>query len=132
MEQGVLQGSVTVSRGWVHDKTRRLVDDEDGFILVDDIQGNILPLTIGRHLDFRMQFHLLATQHLVFGGQGLAVDRRVPAADPALQFAAGEIRKDFGQCLVEPHARQIKGDVGDHEFLMIVCFVRVVKFGHCF
>ena len=47
-DQRVDEGAVDIAGAWMHDEARWLVDDDDGIVLVDDVERDRLALPAWR------------------------------------------------------------------------------------
>ena len=47
-DQRVDEGAVDIAGAWMHDEAGRLVDDDDGIVLIDDIERDCLRLPAWR------------------------------------------------------------------------------------
>jgi len=99
----------------MHDEAGRLVDDDDGVVLVDDVQFHRFR-RVGRILGRRLRHD---GDRLVAIGRALAlrrlaVDEDVAFVEPLLQAAARELGHQPGHDLVQPLAAvfwlQFQGD----------------------
>ena len=98
----------------MHHQAGRLVDDEDGFILVHHRKRNVFR-RLGRQLlvlDF-LQVEELAAQQLVLGLlHRLPVEGDPAFPDPGLQAIARILGQQLGQHLIQAAAAGIEG----HEY----------------
>lgn len=102
VEQGVDESAVGVAGRGVDDDAVLLMEDEDVFVLVEDIQRNILRCgNIGYGFG-KNDGDRVARFHRVAGLGGLAVDEDVLFADQRLDARAGEIGELAGEVCVEP------------------------------
>src|SRR5689334_21362236 len=111
MQQCVQHGPSPVPAARMHDESGRFVDNNEGFILVNDVKGNCFWQVSGfggkRN---RINVNLLASPDSMFRGCFPVFERYLLAQDPCLQSAPGVVRKQFCQGLVEPQAGAIIGN----------------------
>ncbi len=106
MQQRVDERVFLVAGGGMHDESGGFVDDEQRFVLEQNIERNFFRLRLGG-LGFRpMDFNFFAGVRMMRGLDGLAVDADVAFFDQALQRAARGGGKFFAEKFVEPHGRQ--------------------------
>ena len=88
----------------MYHQPRRLVDDEQVLVLVEDVEIDRLR-SIGYHrLLGHVESDSVAAENLLPGLAGLAVDADETLLDPLLDTAAGKVRQQLLQRLIEPNA----------------------------
>ena len=94
MQQAVEHGATPVARGGMHDQTGRLVDDEQRFILENDVERDVFRLVyLVANICRLADKQGLSSQHLALGfGFRAAVDLHAALLDPALQAVTGMLR----------------------------------------
>ena len=70
------------------DQARRLVNDDEGFVFVDDFNGNRLGSKTGRSRRNQFDFQFVVFAQLVGGFRGFAVYENVFRFDEALEPGA--------------------------------------------
>jgi len=108
-QQGVLQRPVRVAGAGVDDQPDRLVDDDQGGVLVDDLERHWLGHDRHLVLEPCVDLHRLAADEAVAGTQRTAVDEHLALVDPGLQARPGIVRKQAGKRLVEAPAGRFGG-----------------------
>ena len=104
--EGVDEGAGVVPVGGVDDHAGGFVDDEQGFVLIYDVEGNVL----GDDFDFAAGVchhdgDDVAGLYLVAGFDGVAVDPDVPGVGGFLYFCAGGVGEAGHEELV--HAEEV-------------------------
>lgn len=95
-------GARPVAAARMHHQPHRFVDDDQGVVLEDDLERDVLGL-LGEHgfTEFRAHEHRLAAPHtlgLRIGGR--TGDGDPPRLQPGLQATAGVLREQPGEGLV--------------------------------
>lgn len=101
VQQAIQQSAARVARTRVHDQPGWLVDDDQVFILENDVEFDGLRLVGDCDISFRSERDLLAPLHSVPRARRLAVDADRAIQQPCLQPAARIFRKQPGQRLVQ-------------------------------
>ncbi len=96
-QQRVDQGAGGVARPGVDHQADRLVDHINVFILVQDVQRDVLGLGVGLGVEHDMQAGHLAAADRVAPAHGFTVQQHVPGLDPLAQLGAGEFGEQVGQ-----------------------------------
>ena len=110
MQQGVGEGAVPVAGARVDDHPGRLVDDDDGLVLVHDLEPDRLRrVPVAGAAGGRAERHTLAAPDFPFHVGLRRVDRDSSRAHPRLQPAPGVLRKEARERLVEPQAGELGG-----------------------
>ncbi len=111
MQQGIEQGPFPVAGAGMGHQAGGLVDDQDGVILVNDIQADILRAKSRLfRRGLRRHLHRFAAPYLLLAAGGGAGQPHVAGLDPALQTAAGILRQEFRQALVQAFAGMAGGN----------------------
>ena len=121
-EQSVEHRAAPVAAARMHDEPRRLVDDDQCVVLVDDAERDRFgdERDLGR-IGLRFEQHDLAAAHTALGFGRCSVDDDPAALQPRLQPAARILGKQCGERAVQP----ISGVPGrDHDRLDLVIAVR--------
>ena len=101
VEQGIHDGAVRVAGGGMHHHAAFLVDDDHVFILIQDVQRNVLGPGLRRFRLRDVDGDGVSAADGSFGFGGGTVDLYVPAFDQGLDSGAGEFRQVGGQVLVQ-------------------------------
>jgi hypothetical protein len=102
MQQGVEQGAFPIAGAWMGHQAGGLVDDQDGIVLVNDIQADVLRAERGLFRQgLRRHLHGFAAPDLLLSAGGRAGKPHMAGLDPALQAAAGILRQEFRQALIQ-------------------------------
>ena len=111
MQQGVEQGTAGMAGSRVHHQARRLVDDQDLIVFIDDVQRNVLglPFALGFLLGFQGQHG--TAMHGVTRAQDSTVDRQTAIFDPGRQPRARILVEQLGGDLVEALTAQFGRDL---------------------
>ncbi len=82
VQQGIEQRAVGMTGSRMHHQTRRLVDDEDLVVFIDDVELDVLsnPFTLGLLLGNQLENS--ATMHDVAGAQYASVHSQAAVLDP--------------------------------------------------
>ena len=109
----------------MHDHAHRLVDDDEVFVLVKDVERDIFGLRFGLDRCRGNEQHSVAFAHLLFGlGAHVFVERDIALKDEVLDAVAAEQGQCAGQKRVDPFASVIRAGYNlPRKFLFIV-------FGH--
>ena len=105
-DQRVDERAVGIAGAGMHDEPGRLVDDDDGVVLVDDVERNCLrlrglALTGARHADFEAVARFDRVFHVFYGRRA---ERDAALSDQGLQAGAAQLGKAAAQEAVEPLA----------------------------
>src|SRR5690606_7657159 len=103
VKQAVEQGALPVARARMGNQAGGLVDDYPVRAFLHDCERDVLgckSLRLGRDL-FMDQQRIARVRHLLYTA-GLTVEQHMSGLYPSLQAAAGMIRHQPGQNLVEP------------------------------
>jgi hypothetical protein len=95
----------------MHHQPWRLIDDDEGLIFVNNIEGDgfgDVSSFIGRRDG--IDLNLLSSPDSMFGGRVSIFDRYLLTQYPRLQSASGLVWQQSGQRLVKPHPCVIRGD----------------------
>ena len=109
MQQRVLQRAVRVARRRMHHQARRLVDDDQVVVGVEDIQRNRFRPHLVVTLDLRREFQMLAAEQPVGRLADPTVHGQLATADPLLKSRPREIRKQLGRRLVQAQPGVFRG-----------------------
>ena len=109
VEQRIDQRAVRVAGGRMHDHPLGFVDDEQVFVLIDDVERDILRLRFDRLRVGQRQRDGVAGGDLVFFVGRRAVAQHLPLFNQRLQRAAGKLPRLRGQPAVQPLARIGRG-----------------------
>ena len=92
-------------------RARRLVDDEDGGVLVDDVERQLLSrdAALGRQARFDGRDSPPTTRSRAPTHE--AVDEHRPLLDPALDARTRVLRQELGKRLVQPPSGEIRGQI---------------------
>jgi len=101
MEQGVDQGSPGISGPGMDDQPRRLVDHQQGGILIDDLQGDVLRHDLARRRRGNRQKDFVPPPHPGGCLGRLAVEKDAPRRQDPGDLGAGEGILPAGQEDVE-------------------------------
>src|SRR4051812_37490173 len=106
MEECVEEGAVAVATAGMNDQSRRLVDDEDGVVFMNDRKIDRLR-RVDKHRRFDDRGHddslPSANALLAFGDR--AVERDMASIDPILEPAARMLRAQPRERLIESEPR---------------------------
>jgi hypothetical protein len=88
-DERVDQGAVDIAGAWMHDEAGRLVDDDDGVVLVDHVQRNLLAHRLRthrrRHVDLEAVPWFDRVFHVLYGR---TAERHVTLPDQSLEAGA--------------------------------------------
>ena len=104
-DERVDQGAVDIAGAGMHDEAGRLVDDDDGVVLVSDIERDCLGLRLGAHRRRNADFEAVARFDRVFHvfyGRGPERDATLP--DQGLEAGAAQAGQAIAQEAIEPLA----------------------------
>ena len=104
MQQGVDERVFLVPGGRMHDEAGGLVDDEQRFVLEQDIERYLLRLRLGRSRFGKGDFNRVAGARNMRSLGGLAVDPDVALFDEPLHGPARGGRKFFAQKNIQTFA----------------------------
>ena len=104
IQQRIQQRPVRIARRGMHHQPRRFVNDQQVVILVDHVQCDCLCLAHRLHRDLGIDLHLLTALDDFTRLRHATIKRDLAGADPLLQPAAGIVRHQLGQRLVQPAA----------------------------
>lgn len=104
VDERICQSPVPVALRRMYHHPRRLVDDQQTFVLIDDIQGNILgndlripPWLVHEHLD------IVKWLDAIVGLDRFPVHQDGVILDSLLNFVAGDMGDFFSEKFVNPH-----------------------------
>ncbi len=104
-QQRILQGVARIAGTGMHDQAGRLVDHQQGLVLIGDAQADRLGFNGRLGRKFRLDAHPLAAGQAFPRSHHAAIEQDRTAADPALQPRARVLRQGGGE-------RQIKARAG--------------------
>ena len=104
MKQRVEHRAGRVAGAGMHHQAGRLVQHQQVFVLVDDVQVDRFGCAGNFGFQFRLQPHLLAAFEQLARHGRRTVQRHRAGLDPGGQARAGVVREHLGQSLVEPAA----------------------------
>lgn len=95
VKERVLERSVMVARGRMDNQPLRLVDHDEGGILVDDMERNGFRGDLRDHLEGRGQDHFLTAKEFSLGFRSLPIHDDRTRPDPVLDSITGIFRKEL-------------------------------------
>ena len=109
-QQRIEQRSFPVAAARMHHEAGRFVDDEEGVVLVDDIERNILrQVCEHRGIGRRADLYLFAARELVPRQRGPPVDGHAMLAHPVRETAARMLGQQARERLVQAQPRAVLG-----------------------
>ena len=112
MQRGVQHGAGAISCARMHHQPGRLVQHQQVFVLVDDVQGDGLRLQLHFGLKFSLQQDFFPATEQLAGRRHGAVQGHRAGLDPCREARTGIIGEHLGQRLVEPATCGGQGDRG--------------------
>lgn len=106
-KQRILECAAPVPRRWMDHQPRRLVENDQRFILMDDIQRKGLSAHFGQRFKRDLKLDGFTAMGLVAGFGEYAVDLNLPLSDPFGDPASGIVRQQLTHGLVKPKAPQM-------------------------
>jgi hypothetical protein len=102
-EQGIDEGAVDIPGPRMHDETRGLIDDDEGRILIDHIEGDRLRFRLRAHRrrqsDSEAVTRFDRVIHVLYGR---GPERHAALADQGLEARAAQLREAGAQEAIEP------------------------------
>lgn len=93
-DEGVDERAGLMPSTWVHNKSGRLVDDDQVFVFVDDIKGDVFALWLWRYGWWQLDQHVLAGSQLEAGVTfNLPLDRDTRVRDKPLEAGTADVCK---------------------------------------
>jgi hypothetical protein len=114
MQQRIGERAVPVSAAGMDHQARRLVDDDQRRVFVDDGERDRLRRErCGTRIGQRRDDDAFAASQPALGVDRGAGERDAPAIDPGANSAARMLGHELRQRLVEPHPGAVRGDDDD-------------------
>ena len=101
VQKAIHQSATRISSAWMHYQAGRFIDDEQIFVLKDEIQIQWLRLADNRNLCLWLQHNTFTATNGIARPHFSLIDGDEALQNPALQATAGELRKHLGQRLVQ-------------------------------